>query len=131
MKFKTIIPPAFLIILISIAVLIAACWNFLTGKNINPYLLLVADALLFIIFSLVFIMQRKALSNPNPNAFIRSVMGGMMIKMFFCIIAIMAYVLIARNAVNKISLFIALFFYFIYLAVEVSILMKLNKQKNA
>jgi heme/copper-type cytochrome/quinol oxidase subunit 4 len=54
-----------------------------------------------------------------------------MIKMFLCIIAVMAYVVAAGKAVNKISIFIAMFFYLIYLAVEVVILMKMNKQKNA
>jgi hypothetical protein len=58
-------------------------------------------------------------------------MGGMMLKMFVCAIAVLAYVVIIGNDYNKKAVFISLFFYLIYLAVEVAILTRLNNKKNA
>ena len=126
---RPVAPLILVFLLISIAVGIG--WNFLASHNIDNFVLLGANIIFFIIFLLAFFMQKKALKNANPNVFIRSVMGGMMIKMFLCIIAIIAYALAAGKSVNKMSIFIAMFFYLIYLSVEVMVLMKLNKQKNA
>jgi hypothetical protein len=99
--------------------------------GIDQEVLIIANLLFFSISVLVFFMQRKALSNPNPHAFVRSVMGGMMIKMFVCIIAVVTYVILSGNAYNKPAVFCSLFLYLIYLAVEVGTIMKLNKKPNA
>lgn len=120
-----------IIVFLLISMIIGIGWNFSGSHNIDNFVLLGANIIFFLIFLLAFFIQKKALKNANPNVFIRSVMAGMMIKMFLCIIAVMAYVVAAGKSVNKISIFIAMFFYLIYLAVEVMILMKMNKQKNA
>ncbi len=104
----------------------------LLGKwGIDYNVLVIANILFFLISLLAFFMQKKALNNPNPNVFVRSVMGGMLIKMFVCIAAVIIYRLAAGNQVSKISVFAAMFLYLIYLGVEVAIITKLNKQKNA
>jgi hypothetical protein len=76
-------------------------------------------------------MQKKAMQNANPNVFVRSVMAGTMIKMLIIAGAFIVYVLVAGKAINKPALYISIFLYFLYLAIEVTILMKMNKQKNA
>jgi high-affinity Fe2+/Pb2+ permease len=76
-------------------------------------------------------MQARALKNKNPNVFIRSVMGGMILKMFACIIAVFIYVQLSGADFNKRSIFTALCLYLVYLAVEVRSVMKLNRNKNA
>ena len=58
-------------------------------------------------------------------------MAGMMIKMFVCIIAIFVYWLLMKEKFSKVTVIAGMFVYFIYLAVEVSLVTKLNKQKNA
>jgi len=104
----------------------------LLGKwGIDYNVLVVANIIFFLISLLAFFMQKKALNNPNPNVFVRSVMGGMLIKMFVCIAAVIIYRLAAGNQVSKISVFAAMFLYLLYLGVEVAIITKLNKQKNA
>ncbi|MEO5942251.1 MAG: hypothetical protein ABIP30_04860 [Ferruginibacter sp.] len=120
-----------IIVFLLISIIIGISWDFSLAHHIDNFVLLSANIIFLLIFLLAFFIQNKALKNGNPNVFIRSVMGGMMIKMFMCIIAVMAYVLASGKNVNKISIFIAMFFYLIYLAVEVMILMKMNKQKNA
>lgn len=120
-----------LIVFLIISIVIGIGWDYFYAHHIDNYVLLGANIIFFLVFLLAFFMQKKALKNANPNVFIRSVMGGVMLKMFICIIAVMGYVLASGKSVNKISVFIAMFFYLIYLAVEVMILLKLNKQKNA
>ena len=110
---------------------ITASKNLLTKWGIDPDVLIVANVLFFLISLLVFFMQRKALSNSNPNVFVRSVMGGMLLKMSVCIICVIVYRLVAGNNVSKISVFAAMFLYLLYLAVEVAVITKLAKQKNA
>ena len=127
---KKIIFPLFIIFLflsasLSISKTILGKWG------IDYKVLLVANALFFLVSLGVFFMQKKALNHINPNVFIRSVMAGMLIKMGVCVFAVIIYRLVAGNSVNKVSVFVAMFLYLLYLAVEVRVIMKLNRQKNA
>lgn len=99
--------------------------------GIDYNVLIIANILFFLISLITFFMQQKALNNSNPNVFVRSVMGGMLIKMFVCITAVIVYRLVAGNSVSKVSVFAAMFLYLLYLAVEVAVITKMNKQKNA
>ncbi len=79
---------------------------------------------------LVFFMQKNALTNKNPNVFIRSVMAGMMIKMFSTVLTVLAYVVIAGPGYDKKAVFISLFMYLLYLTAEVVAISKENSKKN-
>ncbi|MFN0080897.1 MAG: hypothetical protein ACKVOM_00125 [Ferruginibacter sp.] len=79
---------------------------------------------------LVFFMQKNALTDKNPHVFIRSVMAGMMIKMFSTVLAVLAYVVIAGAGYDKKAVFISLFMYLLYLAAEVAAISKENSKKN-
>ena len=127
---KKIIFPLFIIFLFLSASLSLS--KTILGKwGIDYKVLLVANALFFLVSLGVFFMQKKALNHINPNVFIRSVMAGMLIKMGVCVFAVIVYRLLAGNSVNKVSVFVAMFLYLLYLAVEVRVIMKLNRQKNA
>ena len=104
---------------------------FFNSWGIDLRVILVANCLFFLTSFLVFRILRKAMQNPNPNVFVRSVMAGMMIKMFIVLAAVMAYVFGSGESFNKPSVFISLLLYLVYLAVEVALMMKLNKRKNA
>ena len=114
-----------------ISLLILSLSGFLKKYGIDTNVLLVANGIFLLLNIIVFLIQKKALSHPNPNVFIRSVMVGMMLKMIVCAIAVIAYVLSVGPGYNKRSVFISLFIYLIYLAVEVATLMRLNNKKNA
>lgn len=96
--------------------------------GVDSTVLLAANFLFFLLNLVVYFTQIKALSNSNANVFVRTVIGGMMIKMFSCAIAVIAYVTITGPGYNKKAVFISLFIYLIYLAVEVGIIMRLNKR---
>lgn len=125
----------FLLPLVSIFVIITslifALKSTLSAYNVDTHVLLAANLIFLLTNILVFIFQHKALSHANPNVFVRSVISGMMIKMFVCAIAVVGYVVAIGNDYNRKAVFISLFFYLIYLAVEVAILMRLNNRKNA
>ena len=89
------------------------------------------NCLFFLISLFVFRMQYRAMYNSNPQVFIRSVMGGMIIKVFGCLIAVVAYYFISGPAFNKPAVYICMVIYIVYLVVEVRTIMKLNKTKNA
>lgn len=98
--------------------------------GIDNDLLIISNSLFLILSLITFFIQQKALQNSNPNVFIRSVMAGMMIKMFVCIIAIFIYWLAMKDKFSKGTVFVSMIVYLIYLAAEVSIVTKLNRQKN-
>ncbi len=105
--------------------------SFFERYGISRDVLIITNALLFLTNFVVFLLQQRALKNANPNVFVRSVMAGTMIKMVVLAGAFIAYVIVAGKTINKPGVYISIFLYFLYLAVEVAIVMKLNKQKNA
>ena len=120
--------------LVVIFILFSASLNVTKGLlakwGIDYNVLIVANLLFFLISMLAFFMQKKALSNINPNVFVRSVMAGMLIKMGVVVTAVIVYRLAAGNDVSKVSVFASMFLYLLYLGVEVAVITKLNKQKN-
>lgn len=109
---------------------------FLSGKTlfakwgVDNAVLIIANSLFLILSLITFFIQQKALQNSNPNVFVRSVMAGMMIKMFVCIIAIFIYWLVMKDKFSKATVFVAMIVYLIYLAAEVGMVTKLNRKKN-
>ncbi len=118
------------IIFISLTVLILTSSNILEKYNVDKNVLLGANLLFLVVGILVFFMQKNALQNTNPNVFVRSVIAGMMIKMFSTVIAVLAYVVTVGQGYNKRAVFISLFMYLIYLGAEVMAISKVNKTKN-
>ena len=98
--------------------------------NVDKNVLMGANVLFLVTGILVFFMQKNALGNKNPNVFVRSVIAGIMIKMFSTVIAVLAYVVTVGQGYNKRAVFISLFMYLIYLAAEVIAISKVNKTKN-
>ncbi|UEG49118.1 hypothetical protein LK994_10795 [Ferruginibacter lapsinanis] len=126
---KTLLPFIAIFSLFGIAVVLMR--TTLDKWGLDYRVLLVANALFFIISIITFLLQQKALSHKNPNVFVRSILGSVMIKMFGCVIAIILYRLLAPNSFSKMSVFVAMFLYLIYLAIEVKVILKLNKKPDA
>ena len=127
-RFKVLLP-LFVTFFVLTAIIILA--NIFYAGGIDYTVVMSANCLFFLISLFVFRMQLLAMHNSNPNVFIRSVMGGMIIKVFGCIIAVIAYYFLSGKLFNKPAVYIAMVIYIIFLTVEVRTIMKLNKQKNA
>ncbi len=111
-------------------ILIALLGKVLIKNNIDKNVLIGANILFLLLSLVVWFMQKKALTNKNPNVFIRAVMGGMLLKMFICVAAVFIYISYIGNDYNKRAVFISLFIYLLYLAAEVLSLTKLNKKPH-
>ena len=128
-SFKTVLPLVFTFVILT--VLIVAAVFLYNQKGVDYLVVMGGNCLFFLISLFVFRMQYRAMQNSNPNVFIRSVMGGMIIKVFGCMIALIAYYFISGTAFNKPAVYASMVIYIIYLVVEVKTIMKLNKTKNA
>lgn len=91
----------------------------------------ISNILLLLVSMINLSIVEKGLKNGSPHAFVRSVMGGMTLKMLVLLVVIMIYANSAAGGINKYSVILSLAFYFIYLIVELSITMTLNKKHHA
>ena len=106
--------------------------SWLAKKGLDQEVLIVGNLILFVVGLFSFIITRRSLDSPNPNAFVRAMYGSFMIKFFVIIIAAFVYLQVAKKTVNKPALFTCMGFYVIYSVIEVSSLTKLlRKKKNA
>jgi len=128
-SFKSVLP--LVITFLFLTVLSIAGNFFLADKGINYLVVMGGNCLFFLVSLFVFRMQYVAMYNSNPNVFIRTVISGMIIKMFACVIGVVAYYFISKDAFNKPAVYISMCIYIVYLVVEVRTVMKLNKTKNA
>jgi len=129
LSFKTVFP---LVVTFLVLTVFCIAGNlFLADKGINYLVVMGGNCLFFLVSLFVFRMQYVAMYNSNPNVFIRTVISGMIIKMFACVVAVIGYYFISKNAFNKPAVYISMVIYIVYLVVEVKTIMKLNKSKNA
>src|SRR5450759_4731716 len=62
--------------------------TFLESHGFDREFLIWANLFLFFISIGGFLLQRKGLQSPNPQAFVRGMYASMMFKMFICMIAV-------------------------------------------
>ena len=126
-RLKSFLPIIVIFVVLS-AVLIIFRGRF-DSWNVDADVLLVANLLLFVITFISFALALKGLKNPNPNAFVRSVYGSMIIKLFAGMIAATLYISIYQKGLNKPALFGSMALYLLYTFSEVTVLTKLLRQK--
>ncbi len=120
----------YLILFIIINLIVFLAWQSLVRFGLNNYVLLGANGIIFLLSLFVFFIQRQALKNSNPNVFIRSIMTGMLIKMFSCVLMVLVYTLSSGNSFNKKAVFFSMLLYLVYLGVEVYSTTNLNGKRN-
>jgi hypothetical protein len=124
---KVVLPIILLFIFVNAFLLTAK--SLLAKYGLDKNVLIIANTICLVINVLAFFIQSKSLQNKNPSAFVRAVMGGIMLKMLVCIFAVFIYVTTAKT-VNKPSVIVAMVLYVIYMVIEMGAILKLNKQKN-
>lgn len=128
-KRKFLLP--LLLIFILLNGLFVSAPSLLVKWGVDSFILILTNFLLLGLTFLTFFIQQKALQNANPNVFVRSVMGSMMIKMFAFIIALFVYWFLTKDKFSKATVIGAMLMYLIYLAAEVRLVTKLNRKKDA
>lgn len=99
-------------------------------KNIDQEVLIIGNLVLFIVTLLTFLLTYRSLKSKNPNAFVRAMYGGFMIKFFVVAIAAFIYIMITKKNVNKPALFSCMGLYIVYTFFEVTALLRVLKQKK-
>jgi hypothetical protein len=97
--------------------------------GIDDQVLIIGNLFLFAITFISFLIAKKGLQAKNPHAFMRSINGSIMVKMFLTIIAAGIYIAIYKRGLNKGGLFICMGLYLVYTFLEVSILTRMLRQK--
>ena len=104
--------------------------NMLQRWNVDQDVVIIGNTLLFLITLFSYLLALRGLNHSNPHVFFRSVYVSVMLKLFVCIIAAFVYISMYKNNLNKPALFTCMGLYLVYTFLEVSVLMKLLKQKK-
>jgi hypothetical protein len=127
-KWKAFLPIEFIFIIVII--IIVAGNKLFQQWNVDTSVIAGSNFILFLITVISFLLAKRGLNHTNPNVFFRAVYSGIMLKLFACIIVAFIYISMNRTHINKAALFISMGLYLVYTFVEVSVLMKLLKQKT-
>jgi hypothetical protein len=103
----------------------------LTRSGFDQSVLIIGNVVIFLITLGSFLLAQRGLKDKNPNAFVRSIYSGVMLKLFLCIIGAFAYIAIYQKNLNKPALFTLMGLYLVYTFIEVSALTRqLRNQGN-
>ena len=126
-KFREFVPVVLLfIILNALAISFRSTW---VAWNVDQDVLIAGNLFLFAVTFISFLIAKKGLQSKNSHAFMRSVYGSIMFKMFLCIIAAFIYISIYKKELNKAGLFICMGLYLVYTFLEVSVLTRMLRRK--
>jgi len=126
-KFRDFVPVVLLFVVInSLAISLRTRW---VAWNVSQDLLIYGNLFLFAVTFLSFLIARRGLQSSNPHAFVRSVYGSIIFKLFICLIAAFIYIAIYKKDLNKPAFFACMGLYLVYTFVEVSILTRLLRHR--
>lgn len=102
----------------------------LTKWKIDYRVVAGANALLLILSIISLTLHTKALANPNPNVFVRSVMLANILKLLGIAAAALIYISVSGKNTSTNAVFVCLFLYVIYTWVEKRATIRLSKSKQ-
>jgi cobalamin biosynthesis protein CobD/CbiB len=98
--------------------------------GVNPTVVIVGNMILFAVSITSLLLYQRAMAHPTTMGFLRNTYSGLFLKLLVCIIAIMIYVVLDREHVNKPAIFTCVFLYFLYTLLEIRSLMQWNKARR-
>jgi len=98
--------------------------------GVNPTVVIVGNMILFAVSITSLLLYQRAMAHPTTMGFLRNTYSGLFLKLLVCIIAIMIYVVLDREHVNKPAIFTCVFLYFLYTLLEMRSLMQWNKARR-
>ncbi len=104
--------------------------NKLDEWHINHFVVQAANLLLFLLMFGSAYLHIKAFYKPNPHAFLRSVLGATVLKLFVIAGAAFIYLLVAGENKSIYAVLSGLVLYIVYTVVEMRGIIKMNKQEN-
>jgi hypothetical protein len=98
--------------------------------SIDREVLIVGNLILFVVTLLSFWLGQRGLRSGNVQAFIRSIYASFIVKFFIIAVAAFIYIIAVKKNVNRPALIACMCLYLVYTFLEVSILMKMAKEKK-
>ncbi|TCZ74545.1 hypothetical protein [Flaviaesturariibacter aridisoli] len=105
--------------------------SLLERKGFSQDVLLLGNVFLFFLTIGSFLMAQKGLANKNPHAFVRSIYGSIMMKLFLSLIVAFIYIATQRKGLNKPAFFTLMGLYLVYTAIEVTTLTRMLRDRSA
>jgi hypothetical protein len=124
--FRAFVPIVIIFVVTTLIFILAPTLDFLW--NMDNRVMIAGNGILFVATFISFYLFSRSLANNNVHAFIRLIYGGMFAKMLICLFAALIYIMIAKKGVSKGAIFGCMFLYFVYMFVEISIIMKLSRK---
>jgi hypothetical protein len=97
--------------------------------GVSQDVLVGGNLFLFVVTFISYLIARRGLQKDNTNAFVRSIYGSILFKLFICLIAAFIYIAVQQKGLNKPGFFICMGLYLVYTFLEVSILTRLLRHK--
>ena len=98
--------------------------------SVDQEVLIVANLILAAVAIVSFLLGQRGLRSGNMQSFVRSIYLSFIVKFFILVAAAFIYIMVARKNVNKPALIASMCLYLVYTFFEVSILMKMAKEKK-
>ncbi len=125
---KSILPLVGLFLVISFVTMIFKVS--LNQQGLDWQVLMGGNIFLYIVTAISFHLLREGMVAATTSAFLTRVYGSILLKLFGCAIAALAYIFISGSKLNKPALFTLMGLYLVYTFVEMRILMKHIKQQK-
>jgi hypothetical protein len=102
----------------------------LASWGVDQQVVMIGNMILFIVSLLSLFLYQRAMVHPNTTGFLKNTYSGLFLKLLTCVFAIMLYIFLARDHVNKPGIFACIFLYFLYTLLEMRSLMQWNKDRT-
>ena len=122
---KLYVPLFLIFIVFNSTIMGAAPW--LQKKEIDRDVLLIGNAVLFLISIIALYFHIRGFLHSNVHVFLRSMYASLLIKMFVSVAAVGVYAYVAGNTLNKPAIFMCMALYFIYTFIEIRTVFRLLK----
>ncbi|MHB1920981.1 MAG: hypothetical protein ACYCOO_01975 [Chitinophagaceae bacterium] len=90
----------------------------------------IGNLLLALLTAISYYFNSQAIKSKNNHAFIRSVYLATFLKLMLCIAAVLVYVVFFRSLLDKSTIFLLMFLYFLYTFLETFSLFHVSKPKR-
>lgn len=118
------------ILFIGVTAFCIAGKNWLLKNGISPDLLLWGNTILFVVNGLAWYVNIRSIRSASPQAPVRGMYGGFMIKFFLIAGAAFIYIMMAKKEVNKPGLMILAGLYILYAGFETRALLQTTRKKK-
>lgn len=98
--------------------------------GIDGTVVIIGNFILFLVSLSALVITQRSFNSENPQAFVRAIYSGFIIKFFVVAISAFAYIMVAKKAVSTPAILICGGLYIIYTALETRKLLQLLKPKK-